>query len=282
MVNLFTGGQRSVFDLKLSLHALWQQSQCALRKKDGQRNGSNEWQNSIHKVQDKPLILQLHFTHHLYFMSESIKLSLKRICTLCSPNLHLTLFCKPYPGFLGDSKMLTITSLLAWLCGCVCVCECKATEWWGKADICSILVGSRFRPSEWLQSFFKGSFFFLWNGRAQNWNVRSKFRVVPVKVKLTWTKNLEAKLVICKFALKCNNVQMASIFWALILPLPTNFLCFERLFPPALFFYFMLNPIFCLLYLHCSSDSFHLQNICGLNFVTGWDCLVWLQSHEAV
>lgn len=39
---------------------------------DGQRNG-NEWQNSIHKVEDKPLILQLHFTRHLYLLSESIK-----------------------------------------------------------------------------------------------------------------------------------------------------------------------------------------------------------------
>lgn len=80
-----------------------------------------------------------------------------RICTLCSPNLHLTLLCKPYPGFLGDSKMLTIASLLAWLRGCVCVCEGEATEG-GKADICSILVGSRFRPSEWLQSFFTDIF----------------------------------------------------------------------------------------------------------------------------
>lgn len=74
MVNLFTGGQHSVFYLKLSLHALTAKPMCFKENmEDGQRNDNNEWQNSIHKVQDKPLILKLHFTHHLYLMSESIK-----------------------------------------------------------------------------------------------------------------------------------------------------------------------------------------------------------------
>lgn len=53
---------------------------------------------------------------------KSTKPWLTRLCTQRSPNLHLTVSCKPHPGSLGDSTMLTVTSLLVWLCVCLCVC----------------------------------------------------------------------------------------------------------------------------------------------------------------
>lgn len=90
---------------------------------------------------------------------KSTKPWLTRLCTQRSPNLHLAISCKPHPGSLGDSTMLTVTSLLVWLCVCVFVCM-RAREWGcdcvcvcvrarvkanrkGKS-ICGILVGSSF------------------------------------------------------------------------------------------------------------------------------------------
>lgn len=45
--------------------------------------------NAAHRVQDKPLILQLHFTHHLYLMSESIERKREQAST--HKDLHLVL-----------------------------------------------------------------------------------------------------------------------------------------------------------------------------------------------
>lgn len=169
---------------------------------------------------------------------EETKLSLKRICTLCSPNLHLTLFCKPYPGFLGDSKMLTITSLLAWLCGCVCVCECKATECVGGGGQTLSLWAADLDLQSGYRVFSRTVFFFFCNGRGQNFNVRSEFRVAPIKVKLTWMEKLGSKICNLGICIKTQQCANGFYFWALILPFPTNCLFFKLLFqfPPALFF----------------------------------------------
>lgn len=93
-----------------------------------------QWKDSW----DKLLFLRLPSTCTSWVGAEwqsikrkSAEPSLRRLCTQRSPNLHLSLPCKPHPASPSDTAMLTSTSLLARLqCvyarenGCVCTCVC--------------------------------------------------------------------------------------------------------------------------------------------------------------
>lgn len=150
-----------------------------------------------------------------------------RLCTQYSPNLHLTLFCKPHPGSLGDSTMLTVTSLLPWQCVSVreksgvfvCAQHCSARLRGEKARIGSIAVGSSFRPS-YLATFLflrRGPFFF--NGQVMD-------LIIKVKIYKGWWR-LKLKPVLEKHW-RCKMLTVAFVHF-------TNLSCNFRLWHSLIF-----------------------------------------------